>query len=700
MMTQQGRALSGIEALFESRSIAIVGASDRPGSPGSRVMQILRNSGYDGVVTAINPRTPAFEGARSKPTLEACEPGSIDHVLVLTPASTVADVLRAAVRLGVGAVTVVSGGFDEGPDGCATAELFADIVGDSGMRVLGPNCLGVVNAHSGLVASPASAFMSGTIGGGAVSIVSQSGAVGAYLVGLLAEVGLGLRYFTSTGNEVDLKLGEIVMHCATDDATEVIVIYLEGLRDPGTFIDALIEARRRGKNVIVVKAGETEVGAEAVRSHTAALAGDDAVYDAAFSRLGAYRARSLNEAVRAVQSSIVPLRAPRRIRRTAVVTTSGGLGILAAEALILAGFDLPEVPPAAGERMREIQPFCTPGNPIDLGGSVPSERGAFLELLGLTVDALALDAIVVVVSNMPRSPVSWHAIRETVLAFAAGHDVTVAVVGALSSEDVELFGGLGLVTASDPVEVASDLAILDRVAALRDTQSLVALPAHVTAPRQVMSLEDLAAMRLLAERGVRFPHHLVVELGDGPLPDGLADIALPVAVKLLQDGVLHKAAAGNVVTGVRDRMLLHDQVAAFRASAEGPGCIIVQAMVDRAVAEIIVSARRDATFGPIYVIGTGGRHVEVMQDSVILLEPVSATDIGEALGRLRFLGDLGADAETLAQEVTGVVLALQRLLANEPLITEVEVNPVILRSETPHAVAVDAVVLIGSSVGA
>lgn len=697
MKTNSETPGSGIDALLNSRSIAIVGASDRPGSPGSRVMHILRESKYAGEVIAVNPRAPKFEGADSAATLEHCRPGPIDHVLVLTPASTVPDILRECVRRGVGAVTLLSSGLDEDENGEGVAEQFRAITGDSGLRILGPNCLGVVNAHSGLVASPASAFMAGAMNAGPVSIVSQSGAVGAYLIGLLAKVGLGVRYFASSGNEVDIKLGEIVMHYAQDSETQSIVIYLEGLRDPDTFIDAMVEARRLGKNVIVVKAGDTEVGAEAVRSHTAALAGDDDAYDAAFERLGAYRARSLGEAVLALQSSLAPIRTSRRIRRMAVMTTSGGLGILTAEALFREGFALPLVPPTTQDRMKELLPFCTPGNPIDLGGTVPRESSAFLELLGLTADSLELDGLIMVVSNMPHSPTAWSGIRETLVKFVATHDVVLAVVGALSDDDAAMFRELGVITAADPLEAARELAVLDRVTARRETVGTITHPEPRVAPESTTALEDLAAMQLLAECGVRFPDYVVVELGDGPLPSALESVALPSAVKLLQDGVLHKAAAGNIVTGVRERDELYGHVAAFRTKAEDAGHILVQSMVDHVVDEVIVSARRDETFGFMFVIGTGGRYVEVLKDRVLLFQPVTAGDVADALSRLKHLGDLGERFEDCVREVTEVIFALELLLEKHPGITEVEVNPVIIRSESPFAIAVDAVVLMDAA---
>ncbi len=685
---------TGLAALLDSRSIAVVGASDRPGSPGSRVMHVLHSTGYSGEIFAVNPRVPSFDGATSVPTLADVRPGPLDHVLILTPAATVPDVLRECVRRGVGAVTLLSAGFEGIDDGPSTG--FRDIVGDSGLRILGPNCLGVVNVHSGLVASPASAFMAGKMSPGPVSIVAQSGAVGAYLIGLLADVGIGARYFASTGNEADIRIGEILMHFARDPATESVVVYLEGLRDPATFIDALLEARRRGKSVIIIKAGETEVGMAAVRSHTAALAGDDAAYDAAFERLGAFRARSLGEAVLAVRTSLQPLRREDPIQRVAVMTTSGGLGILTAEALVLDGFTLPEVPQSTRERMLEILPFSTPSNPIDLGGTVPAEQETFLELLRLAADTLRLDALVMVVSNMPHSPTAWTGIRDTLATFATTHPVALLVVGALSSEDAAMFRGLGVITAGDPQDAVRELSVLDRVTSRRSSSGTISHPLHPPMDGELGSMSDIAAMRLLEDIGVRFPDQVAFPVATTPLPEGIDDLALPVAAKLLQDGVLHKAAAGNVVTGLNSRDELHEAIAGFQAKANGDGHVLAQSMVDDIIGEVIVSVRRDPTFGPMFVIGTGGRHVEILQDRALLFRPLEEVDVANGIAELQHLGDLGPHRQQHVQAIAKVLTALDRLLDDQPQINEVEINPIILRSSAPFAVAVDAVVLTSS----
>lgn len=685
--------MTGIESLLDSRSLAVVGASDTPGSPGMRAMQTIVGSGFTGEVLPVNPRRPLFGGAPAAATLDDVRPGPIDHVLVLTPAHTVPDVLRSCVARGVGAVTVLSSGIGDGDVAAQTGRL-RSILGNSGMRVLGPNCLGVVNAHSGLIASPASAFVSGRVSAGPISIVSQSGAVGAYLVGLLSEAGLGVRYFASTGNETDLRLGEIVGHYAQDEQTGAVVIYLEGLRDVESFIAAVAECRRQGKNVVVIKAGATSVGAAAVQSHTAALAGDDAAYDAVFDRLGVFRAGSITEAAEALAAALAPMRITQRVERLAVITTSGGLGILAAEALVGQDFELPDVPDSTQRQMIELLPFCTPHNPIDLGGTVPSDPAAFLRLLQLTVTDLQLDGLVVVVSNLTRSPVAWASIRDTLTRLIGSTRAVVAVVGALSGDDSAYFRSLGAITATDPASAARELRVLDRVTAARSTSGSVRAPDVVEAPAATAALADVEAMALLADSGVPFPDQLVIDLTGDETVD-LSGVLLPAAVKLLQTGVLHKAAAGNVVTGVTDLDDLERLVEKFRAKATGAGHILVQTMVGGALAEIIVSARRDETFGPMYVIGTGGRHVELLQDRVILLEPVTPDDIAEAVGRLTFLGDLGPHASACTNAVTQVVDALRLALANDHSIVEIEVNPVILRSQSPAGIAVDAVVQVG-----
>ncbi|MCW2782178.1 MAG: CoA-binding protein [Marmoricola sp.] len=683
--------LRGVASLLDSTSLAIVGATDRPGTPGSRVLQYLRENGFRGEVLAVNPRVPDLGGVPCAASLAEVRPGPIDQVLVLTPAQTVPEILAECVRRGVGAVSLFSAGYSEiGGDGQLVEQQFRDIIGDSGLRVLGPNCLGIVNAHTGLIASPASAFMSGAIMPGPVSVISQSGAVGAYLVGLLGEVGLGIRYYASTGNEVDIRIGELLLHCAADEQTKAIVVYVEGLREAASFVDALALARSRGTNVIVLKAGRTEVGAQAVRSHTAALAGDDAVYDAVFARLGAYRADSVLDAVSAVQASLAPRRTERRTRRLAVLTTSGGLGVLATDALIASGFELPPVPAETQRRMRELLPFCAPGNPVDLGGQVAAEPEAFGKFLQLTAESMDIDGVVVVVSNGPRSRVGFAPMRAALCEFAAGTDLAVAAVGALTDVDREDFGALGMIAVNDPADAARRLAVLDKVTALRSSTGEIRRPDKVgVADFPMKALDDITAMQLLAGHGVQFAPHAVIDLAAPTVPE---DNLFPAAVKLLQTGVLHKAAAGNVVLDVRDGSHLAEVLAGFRARGHGHGRVLVQAMIDPAGDELIVASRRDPVFGPVYVVGTGGRHVEAMQDRILLPRPLTRAAVAQALGTLRFL-DVARWSEECVRTVTEVVLAVQDLMEDDPTVAEVEINPVMVGKQAPWAVAVDAVIL-------
>jgi acyl-CoA synthetase (NDP forming) len=685
--TSAGSRLRGVAALLDARSLAVVGATNRPGTPGSRVMQFLRQSGFDGEVLAVNPRMPDLGDVVCAPSVEALRPGPIDHVLVLTAAETVADILVECTRREVGVVSLFSAGYAEiGERGHELEDRFREIVGDCGLRILGPNCLGSLNAHSGLIASPASAFVSGEIRPGPISVVSQSGAVGAYLVGLLGEAGLGVRYFASTGNEIDLKIGEIVLHCARDEQTRVVIVYLEGLRDPDAFVEALTVARERGVTVVVLKSGGTELGAAAVRSHTAALAGDDAVYDAVFARLGAYRAESVGEAIWAARAAVSPLRPARRIRRLAVLTTSGGLGVMATDALARRGFELPSVPDETQERMRELLPFCAPGNPIDLGGQVSSQPEEFGHFLELTAQSMELDAMVVVVSNGPRSAHAFTPIRAALLDFVASSDVPVAVVGALTAADIEEFEGLGMIAVNDPAEAARRLVVLDGIVGAAQTQGALQL-SEVGRDGPVTPLGDIDAMQVLERVGVRFAPYQVCSQ-DHP---EVADASLfPAAVKLLQSGVLHKAAAGNVVLGVGSAQELATTAAAFGGR---PGDLLVQRMVDGARDELIVSARRDPLFGPVVVIGTGGRHVEAMQDRILLLHPFDETTVHAALPQLRFF-DATACPEDALRELASIALAAAAVLDADLAVAELEINPVIVRRDKPWTVAVDAVVQV------
>lgn len=286
---------SSLSRLFAPCSIAIVGASATPGKIGAMPVTLLRQHGYDGRILPINPRAQSIQGLPAAPDLAALDEDA-DLVILAVPAAHAAQALQSARAGQVGGAVVFTSGFSEtGVSGSALQEQLCAIARARGIRLLGPNCLGFMNIRRNIYATFSPAPANGTVAPGGIGMVSQSGAFGAYAYSMARDRGLGLSHWISTGNEADIDVADCIEWLARDDGTRVIMAYMEGCRDGNKLRRALSAAREAGKPVVVTKIGRTQAGAQAAASHTAALAGDDAVYDALFRQYGAMRARSIEE---------------------------------------------------------------------------------------------------------------------------------------------------------------------------------------------------------------------------------------------------------------------------------------------------------------------------------------------------------------------------------------------------------------------
>lgn len=674
--------------LLDSRTVAVVGASSRPGSSGERAVHHLAAAGYQGEVVLISRREPEIAGRRTYPSLTAY-PGPIDHALLLVPAAALETTIRDCVAKKVGAASIFAAGFAEvGNEGGQQQRRLCELAASGGVRMLGPNCLGVMNAGTGLMATASSALESIDVRPGPVSIVTQSGAVGMHFVALLSQAGLGLSYYVSTGNEADVTAAEVFDHIATDGATEVVLTYLEGVRDPERFCASLQRLRDAGKTVIAIKVGRTSRSSAAVASHTAALAGNDAVYDAVLKRLGVLRVDSLSAAVDA--ASLVVRGATRRRRpdRVAVVSISGGLGVLMAEALEARNYGLPVPSAAAQSAMRELVAFCTPGNPIDVTGQIVAEPKKLADFLGLVAADRRWDAIAVLLSYTVLVPRVFEIFREALLRRASDPEVLLAVEGLLSEDQYRDLASGGILAGRDSADLVRRL---DLVRALHDAQSRrEAYRPTAAGLAPDTTLPDVTAMTLMAEAGVPMADWLPI-LATADAASVVEKLGGSAALKVLIPDVLHKADAGLVKTGIRPTDAAA-AAAAMMAGRPAEAVLIAQAMAPAGGAEVILGARRDEVFGLVYLVGHGGLGAEATADTVVLLPPVTRTEFTEGLSALRTPVRTGSGGVIDDQALWKALQGLIELTASHPDITEAELNPVIVGPPGAGAVAVDAVI--------
>ncbi|MEI7447669.1 MAG: CoA-binding protein, partial [Burkholderiales bacterium] len=363
---------SDLDALFSPRSIAVVGASDTRTRIGGVPVDLLIRMGWQGRILPINPKSSVVQGLKAYPTLrDVGEP--IDLAVFAIPQSATEAALDDAIAAGVKSAVVFTAGFAEvGGEGVDAQRRLSEKARAAGLRVVGPNCLGVMNCRESMYATFSPAPGIGIARAGSIGLVSQSGAFGAYAYSLARDRGIGLSVWASTGNEADVQVADVIAWMARDANTKVIMAYIEGVRDGDRMRRALADAHAAGKPVVVVKVGRTALGAQAAASHTASLAGDDAVYDTMFRQYGVYRARDVEEFFSVAHGAAVAgLPSNDRI---ALFTLSGGVGAFMADEAATIGLDVAETPAAAQAEILSWVPFAAPRNPVDITGQVSQDR--------------------------------------------------------------------------------------------------------------------------------------------------------------------------------------------------------------------------------------------------------------------------------------------------------------------------------------
>ncbi|MCP1400996.1 acetate--CoA ligase family protein [Achromobacter insolitus] len=692
-----------LSRLFDPQSIAIVGASATPGKIGAMPITLLLQHGYSGRIIPVNPRADIIAGLPALPGLDALD-DAVDLAILAVPAAHAAQALERARPGQVGAAVVFTSGFSEtGTDGAAQQERLCTIARERGIRLLGPNCLGFMNVRRNVYATFSPAPANGVVAPGGIGMVSQSGAFGAYAYSMARERGLGLSHWISTGNEADIDVADCIEWLARDTDTRVIMAYMEGCRDGAKLRRALAAARNADKPVVVTKIGRTQAGAQAAASHTAALAGDDAVYDALFRQYGALRARTIEEFFN-LGYALDTWKRPPQGRRLGIFTISGGVGALMADEAADTGLALPE--PAADAQARLLQrvPFASGRNPVDVTGQAVSEPGL---LLATADDMLAdgrYDALAVFLAAAGSSEALWPTFEAFARQMQARHPGVPLAISALfppaRRRELERLGCLVFPDPSAAIRTIGAVAglgsgpapgVVEASPATADAGALPLLDAY----------NEVQAMELLRQAGL--PASPCVLAGDADAAvRAAASLGAACVLKVVSPDITHKSDVGGVKLNVQGddalRSAYADILAAVRqhrpdARIDG---VLVAPMAPKGV-ECIAGVHCDPVFGPVVMFGLGGVFVEVLKDVSFRLAPFGRDDalamIREIKGYALLQGargappcDIGALAEALA--------ALSRFAhARRADFSSAEINPLLALPEGQGVVALDAVVI-------
>lgn len=683
--------MAGLDALFAPRSVAVLGVSRNPAKLGHRLLQNVKEGGFAGAVHAVNPSGERVLGVDTVATVEAL-PGGVDLALVSLPAAAVPGAVKALAARGVRAAVVLSSGFGEvDAAGRSTQSALLATARAAGMRLVGPNCMGVYSAPARLNGTY---FWDLPRLEGGIGIVSQSGAYGGLIFRHLGGRGLGVARFLSIGNQADVDVADAIEWLAGDPATTLVACFVEALRDGRRFVDVAARATAV-KPVVLLKGGRSEAGRRAAGSHTGALAGAWETYRAACRRAGVVLAEETEEFFDAIETLVVA--GPRRpaAPAVAILTVSGGPSVIAADYAERSGLAVPPTGEATRAALRALlPPFAAVGNPVDLTPQVEPGRIAEAVSRVLAEPAIAGAVAVNVGLDIPR-----FADAIVAASAATGKPAVAFVADAPGTAARFREGGV-------PVLPGPERAVRGwRALWLARSRPQPPAPARRPLPDDVARALGTAsgplphgvARRALEAYGVSFCAEESAASEDEAAA-AAARLGHPVVLKAHVEGLLHKTEAGAVLVGLADEAAVRR---GFRLLRERTGAarVVVQRQAGPGV-EVLIGARRDEVFGPVVVAGTGGVLTEVVRDVSVRLAPLDAEEARHMLregGRARLLaGPRGlppVDDGALAE----VVLAVAALVTSEPRVREVDLNPVIAAGRS--AVAVDVLVTVGDADG-
>jgi acetyltransferase len=686
---------------FRPAGVAVVGASHEPGKLGHGIAANLVRCGYAGAIHFVNPRGGWLLDRAVVRTLSEV-PDPVDLAVLVIPAGAVPGALRECAERGIFAAIIISGGFREaGEEGLALEDEVAALARTLGIRIIGPNCVGLIDTHLPIDTTflPPPGPTQGD-----VAFISHSGAICASVTDWASGLGFGLSQLVSLGNQADVTESDVLEPVATDPHTRVLTLYLEGVTDGRRFVEAAAKVAAR-RPVIALKAGRSPAGRRAVTSHTGALAGEEAAYNAAFRRAGVIRADTTEEMftwARALAWCPLP-----RGRAFAVLTNAGGPGVIAADALAARGLQLAALGDGTRASLRAILPlFAATANPVDMLAAATPQL--YAECLRLLLADEAVDGALVIVPPPPRDPAEAVAERLIPVIQGAAKPVVVALMGQQAVQAAALrLRAARIPDYRFPEQAASALAALVERAALTSRPSLGPAVFDDVRPDVVRRLLG-ASIREFGPAIVQEPAARVLEAyGIRTAPMAMAQTAedaariaarfgYPVALKVASPDIPHKSEVGGVRLNVSETALVGDfgnllrRVRGARPAARIAG-VCVQPMVPPGQ-ELIVGAVRDPQFGPLVMAGSGGVEVEGLRDVAFALAPLGRTEAEMMLDatwagrRLRGYRNLPPADREVAIET---VLRVGQLIADIEALQEIEINPLCVYPSGAGALAVD-----------
>lgn len=700
--------LFNLDKIFRPRSIAVIGAGEKPGTIGRALMHNLTDGGFEGDLWPVNPNYAEIFGLKAHRTIGGIG-APVDLAVIATPIATVPEIVAACSAQKVGGAIVISaGGKEIGAEGSAIEDRIRTEARKGGLRIVGPNCLGIICPARKLNAS----FAADMPTAGKLAFVSQSGAICTAILDLAFKERIGFSHFVSIGSMLDVDFGDLIDYLGYETGVSSILLYIENLTSIRKFMSAA-RAVSRIKPIVVLKAGRSAAGARAAASHTGAMAGEDAVYDAAFDRAGVVRVNTIDELFDCAE---LMAKQPRpRGPRLAIITNGGGPGVMATDALARHGLEPAPLDRQTLEALDRVLPqFWSRNNPIDILGDASPQR--YAQVLQICAQCKNVDGVLVMM--VPQALTEPAAVARELIALLKDkkHPIFTSWMGGRDvAPAMELLNQAGIPTYETPERAIGAFVHMARYA--RNLEMALEVPPRLTRHITVQGeqaqamiqnglrqakgfLTETDAKAVLGAYGIRInPTESAADV-DGAVHQA-EKMGYPVAMKVVSPHITHKTEANGVQLDLRSAddvrrayQVIMDGARAYKPDAEIRG-VAIQPYIDRPDYEILLGAKHDANFGPVILFGSGGIFTEVVKDRAIALPPLNQLLVKRLMEETRIhrlLHGYRNRPPVDMEQLTEMILRLAQLVIDFPEIAELDLNPVVVKNGRPQAV--DARILL------
>ena len=691
---------SSLTPFFDAKGVAILGASTNPKKLSYGILENLVSYGYKGEVYPVNPNATEILGKKAYASI-ADVPDPVELAVVVLPVTVIMETMREIGERGIKAVVIITGGFRElGEEGAAVEQAVKELAQSYGMRVVGPNCVGTIDVRTGLD----STFIKGLPQAGPIAFISQSGAICGGVIDLIIDTKMGFSHFASLGNEMDVTETDMLEFFEADENVKVIAMYVEGIQDGPRFIEVARRVSQK-KPIVFLKAGKNDAGAKAVSSHTGSLAGSYAAYQAALEQAGVVEVETISQLFNVAWAlGTQPLPAGKRV---AITTNAGGAAALTADSLAFNGFELAQISPDTQARLRtKLNPSAQVSNPVDMLGSVSPED--YLWSLGNLDADEGVEVLLPIL--VPQSLVDTLGVAKAWVEIGKKTNKTLltCLMGERSTLESEQYLNMaGVPVYAYPDEAGRVLRGMEQYKQLLGKPLFKAVEViNINHNKMAAGLALVDGARAVGEYETRI---MLEAYGIQNVPGDLAsdleeavkiaeEAGYPVVMKIVSEDILHKSDSGGIALNIKNTEELRVEYDAMmaRITHNEPQARIRGVMVEKMAPkglEVIVGMRRDPTFGPLMMFGLGGTMVELLKDISFKVAPLSDGDIEEMIdstlaGKLLkgYRGSAKADVDVVKETIA----RLSQLSLENPEISEIEINPLIVYPEGQGAISLDS----------